>query len=96
MEEKRDERRRGGCTAVAVTVAVIALMLPFIYAASIGPVLWLDEHGYITVLIDLRDGFYDPLRFVCRQFQPFQNLLEWWVCQWIDVGHPSDYPASPA
>ena len=77
MEEKRDERGRGGC--VAFSIAAVILMLPLLYAASIGPAFWLWEHNLLAVSADQFNGFYAPLNSVCGYLTPLDYVLDWWV-----------------
>ena len=86
MEEKRDERKRGGCVAFAI-VAII-LMLPLLYAASIGPAFGLLTRNLLPVSTDQFNGFYGPLNSVRAYLTPLDHVLDWWVRKWIDDGPP--------
>ena len=85
--EERDEKR-GGWGAMAFTVAVIVLMLPLLYAASIGPAFWLFTHNLLPASADQFNGFYAPLNSVCGYLTPLDYMLDWWIRQWVDVGLP--------
>ena len=87
MNEKQDERGRGGCVAFAI-VAII-LMLPLLYAASVGPAFWLFTHDLLPFSADQFNGFYGPLNSVRAYLTPLDHVLDWWVRKWVDVGPPS-------
>jgi len=82
----KDGREKRGSGSAAFAVVVILLMLPLLYAASIGPAFWLLIHGLLPVNSELFNGFYEPLRFVCANCH-LESLLDWWIHQWI--GYPA-------
>ena len=64
---------------MAFAIVAIILMLPLLYAASIGPAFWLWTHNFLTVSADQFNGFYAPLRSVCGYLTPLDYLLDWWA-----------------
>jgi len=63
----------GGCLAVA------ALVLPIIYVQLIGPVGWLNYHGYLSDDVTV---VYDPLRYLNDNCKPIGSFLEWYLGLW--------------
>lgn len=75
-----DKPRRS--TSTWWIVAVIVLLVA--YPLSIGPVMWLDRHGYVAEpAIDLLMYFYVPLQIVYEYGpEPLQDLLGGYTDLW--------------
>ena len=70
------EPRRG---SLAVWVAIVVIVLPVLYVLSLGPGVWLDNHGYLS---DAADMIYWPLDKLYDQWQPAHAFFDWYVELW--------------
>jgi hypothetical protein len=72
---------RGPIRAVRwVLLGVVLIGLAAIYVLSVGPITWLDDHGYLpqpagTFFV----YFYAPLFAAGRYLPALQHLLDWYV-----------------
>jgi hypothetical protein len=73
MKERDD--KCGGATVVVVGLVLLLLLVPVLYALSVGPVIWLATHGYIS-----KDGnYYAPIQWVCDHCEPFDQAMDWYI-----------------
>lgn len=70
------EQKRARWPIVAVLLLGL-LLLPVLYALSIGPAYWLMQHNRIS--IDAYASFYSPLAPLADFYPPFDNFLEWYL-----------------
>ena len=65
-----------------ITVVFMAGMMlsPLAYILSVGPFVWLFEHGYIdkATYVNL-SLIYKPLALLRDNFAPFRWLIEWYI-----------------
>jgi hypothetical protein len=69
--------RSSAAPVVAVAFVVLLLVLPALYVLSIGPAVWLVNHGYVDE--NIAETFYFPLLAAAERFDWVQNLLEPWM-----------------
>jgi hypothetical protein len=53
------------------------IFLPMLYVLSIGPAIWLSEHGYLSD--EAGRWFYAPLAAVANRFPTIGNWLMWYM-----------------
>ncbi len=63
----------------AVLVAIAVILLPLGYVLSLGPAIWLHQHG---VLSEYARVIYAPLEFLHDQCKPIGDALEWYAGLW--------------
>ncbi len=78
-----EDRRR----KKAVRVGATGLLLVFVvYPASIGPLIWLSEAGYLdgfpVAFQDVLAVFYLPLHFIAANLPVLDGMLQWYVDLW--------------
>lgn len=78
-------REKHSGSSIAVTVVVVLLLLPLLYALSIGPVAWLIDHKLITeesnsFLIAL----YWPLQVAADLSPAFERTITWYIRLWAE------------
>jgi len=71
-EERKGERRIGPLVFVAI---VIVLALPALYVLSVGPMIWLVNHNYISP----EGNFYVPLQWGRDYCEPFNRAVSWYM-----------------
>jgi hypothetical protein len=69
----------GGAVIIAVLV-LLFILLPVLYVASVGPVVWLEHRN----LIEVKPGsvifyIYLPLEWAVANCPPLQPAAEWYV-----------------
>jgi hypothetical protein len=69
------DRKRGpvGCLVVSI------LLLPVLYVLSVGPYVWLYEHGYLS---DEVGRVYAPLDYLCTYCPPVRVALQGYLKLW--------------
>ena len=68
-------KERGNGPLLFTTIAALMRAVPVLYFLSVGPVLWLDWHGYMS-----RGGtFYAPLQWAADHCEPFNRALHWYM-----------------
>jgi len=79
MPDTDSQRERS--PAVAITIAVVLLLLPVGYVLSIGPAAWLQQHG-----VDSGNQFlgpiYAPIQRLAEHSQVFCDFMRWWLSLW--------------
>ena len=63
--------------------AAAAIAAPLLYVLSVGPVVWLMSHGWLSPQNETVEVIYAPLEFLV-QFEWFGALLEWYMNLWGD------------
>ena len=79
MEAKVQKASSGGAVVIAV-LALLFILLPILYVASVGPVVWMQHRG----LIDAKPSsvvycIYWPLEWAVQNCPPLQPAAEWYV-----------------
>jgi hypothetical protein len=63
-----------------ILVVIAALVMSLLYVLSVGPAVWLLQHGYMS------DGFfawlYAPVNYVYDRSQPAKELLDTYTAFW--------------
>jgi hypothetical protein len=58
------------------------LLLPVLYALSIGPTVWLAEHGHLSEpTMDALEIFYAPLGWA-ESDSAFSRAVTWYINLW--------------
>jgi hypothetical protein len=71
-EERKGERGIGPLVFAAI---VIVLALPALYVLSVGPMIWLANHDYIS-----KEGnLYSPLQWGRDHCEPFNRAVSWYM-----------------
>ena len=65
----------------AVWIAGALVLLPVLYVAGIGPLLWLDEDNSLAAP-DAAHAAYDPLLRLGERYEPVRRLLDWYAALW--------------
>jgi hypothetical protein len=73
--EKAADRDRGSLSAWLVAVVVL---LPA-YVVSVGPCVWLIEHGYLRREVGL---IYLPIFVVAHYITPMRSAVDWYLDLW--------------
>lgn len=79
-----DETKPRSSLAVwLIWLIAVLLAIPTAYVLSLGPVHWLNEHGYLNertkaILI----GFYGPLSTAVLEWPWLQRFLNWYMSFW--------------
>ena len=64
-----------------VVAAVVVVALPVLYVLSIGPVAWLQQHGF-----DSGNQFlgrhYAPIHYLADHCEVFRDFMRWWISLW--------------
>ena len=62
------------------TAPLLLLVLPILYVASLGPLVWMYQHRWLSEPVaNAASVFYEPLSLLADQFEPFDDFLEWYV-----------------
>jgi hypothetical protein len=72
---------------VAPLVACVILgliFLPVLYVLSIGPAVWLSEHGYLSD--ELGRWIYAPLSAAANHYPAIGRWLVWYMSLFGDLG----------
>ena len=78
MSSKENERR----SPLAVwLVAAAALLLPVAYVVSMGPALWLADHGYLS---ESALVVYSPALFLRYYCPPLRDATDAYLRMWVD------------
>lgn len=77
----REERRKGSPgTAALVTVLAVLVLYPL----SLGPVLWLFHHEYLTVKqAPIAQSVYSPLEEYVRRHMPMSDAYLSYLRLWV-------------
>jgi len=65
--------------ALFIWLAAAATILPSAYVASVGPVAWLQAHGYLSASVSI---IYMPLSWLCDHCEPLYDLIEMYTSLW--------------
>jgi hypothetical protein len=74
--------KQGRSVAGVVTLAVV-LSLPVLYVLSIGPALWMQEHGFLNDS-DSVVRFYWPVSYLRMHCGIFDLICDWYMKLWVD------------
>jgi hypothetical protein len=75
--DAKDARQSGGVAISVAIVVLVVVLLPLLYVASLGPAVWLLDHGYIAprpVLI-----VYWPLESLAQESEAARDALTWYA-----------------
>jgi hypothetical protein len=84
-----EHERKSGWT-VGIVVALV--LLPLLYAPSVGPAVWLHQRGLIP---DAMSYVYSPLEWAAHKSPHFESVLIWYVTLW-EPESAAPAPAMPA
>lgn len=76
MSERRG--KSGGGLAIALA-ALVALGLPVLYALSVGPFIWLVDHGYLPESLAV---VYTPLGLLVESSDWMRAAADWYITFW--------------
>lgn len=71
---------------------LLVVLLPILYALSIGPVIWLGQRGYLPpVIVPALEVFYQPLMTILRKMIERETAAaatvvwyaDWYVNLWV-------------
>ena len=69
------ERKPVSVSPILVGVLLLLVLLPVLYILSVGPMIWLADHDYIS-----KDGnAYAPLQWACDGCEPFNKAVNWYM-----------------
>lgn len=71
-----DNRRS---SPLAALVAAAILLLPVTYVLSVGPAVWLFDHGFLG---EWAGVIYAPLEYLHSHCKPAAGVLDWYVELW--------------
>lgn len=81
-ESKPGTQERGSPGVVVLLVALLVL-LPVFYVLSVGPAQWLSNRGYLSQGVESLLGLaYTPLQLLFNNWEPFRNLMIWYLAFW--------------
>jgi hypothetical protein len=66
--------RRYGPTPVLTAVAI--LLLPLAYVFSVGPAVWLSDHGYLN---EWTAVIYAPVEYLYEHSKSATDVLDWYI-----------------
>jgi hypothetical protein len=69
--------RSSAAPVVAVAIVVLIVVLPVLYVLSIGPAIWLVNHGYVDE--NVAETMYLPVLLAVDKFNWLETLLNPWV-----------------
>jgi hypothetical protein len=61
---------------------IVILLSPSLYVLSVGPVLWIANHGHLW-LGEALEGFYAPLVWVAGQWRLTDYALKMYIAWWL-------------
>ena len=77
-----ENRKRSPAASVLVVLGAM-LTLATVYALSMGPMLWLATHGYLSDgMRSVLSKVYEPLWIVAGYIPFLKQLLFWYVGLW--------------
>jgi hypothetical protein len=79
---RKDERTKISCGVVASVAVFILVLLVSVYVLSVGPAVYLIEHGIIDQ--EPLEFFYLPLIWLAAIFEPFREAINWYAELWTD------------
>ena len=73
-----DQQKRGpgpfvGCLATALLIGLPA------YVLSVGPFVWLVDHGYVPSAVEV---VYIPLGILANSCKPIREFFDWYLALW--------------
>jgi hypothetical protein len=76
-----DNRSRSQQAAVLLIMATISF--PLVYFLSVGPYVWICNHGWISpAQIQRLQLPYYPLAWLCEHNEAFHRILDWYLELW--------------
>ena len=76
-----NERGRG--QGIVTWSLIVVVVLPFAYVLSMGPLLWLANHGYLPIGVRrFLSNVYAPLWVVASYLRPLKDFLHWYMSLW--------------
>jgi hypothetical protein len=83
MPEPSTKKREGAplLISAAISAAIGLPLTPILYVLSIGPAIWLFNHGYVSGMIPILWSFYAPLREM-RRISIFATFIDWYISLW--------------
>lgn len=76
MDENKKRRPIAG-----MVIAVLILLLPVLYVGSIGPAVWLREHGAVSQNTIL--AVYAPITWLNDNSTTFRDALQSYLDLWV-------------
>lgn len=70
-------RQSGSATPVLAAILILVVVAPILYLLSLGPAVWLVEHGFIAG--ESIETFYLPVIALHESCPPIQPILEGYV-----------------
>ena len=77
--EDPDEPRARHARATWAVVGVLVLLLA--YPLSVGPAVWICNHGYMSE--DAITPFYAPLKWLVERSELVGDGMGWYVALWL-------------
>jgi hypothetical protein len=77
-----DKGRSSKTSPIWVIAAVLLPTLPTLYVLSLGPTLYLANHGFLW-LGQALEGFYAPLIWIANQCDPLDRALKMYIAWWL-------------
>ena len=72
-----------GTAFKAAYIAVAVALASVFYVLSMGPLLWLSDHGYLSDSVrQFLSRVYEPLWVVASYVPPLKQFLHWYVSLW--------------
>jgi hypothetical protein len=76
-----EERKKSG-PAFWITITLLLVLVA--YPLSIGPLMWLSQHGLVPGWLGpLMAAYVAPAGLVASLFPPFDAFMTWYVRLWI-------------
>jgi hypothetical protein len=81
------KKRSEGVSKYAVVGLLLLVLSPVGYLLSIGPAIWLHEHGYMSDWVtQVLTVFYLPISWLAERSDLFGRALMQYIMWWTDLG----------
>jgi hypothetical protein len=77
--EAKDAKQASVGAVLAVVIVLALILLPALYVASVGPVVWLIEKGYLSPESATLQAIYWPLETLVHKSSTASEVLTWYA-----------------
>jgi hypothetical protein len=80
--DEHDANDRRPRSTLAVWFAIVLVLLPVVYALALGPLVWLNDRGYLGAAAGVLGFLYAPLDWLHQSSPTAKAFLDWYVSLW--------------
>jgi len=80
--DEHDSNDRRLRSALAVWLVSAIVFSPVVYALALGPLVWLNDHGYLGAAAGVVGLMYSPLDWIYQRSPSAKAALDWYLALW--------------